>query len=167
MKPVDRLLLKELLSADKDVPLPSTKRSKDAPAEAHHWSRPILMERAAYLRKLAAFSEGSASETLKEYPGHATMLSVRGRAGIAEQHERFADLFIVLDGRATLITGGTVSGAHIIAPGEIRGTAVEGGKRIELHPGDLAHVPAGVPHQMLVPGENIFTAFVVKIEEAN
>ena len=75
------------------------------------------------------------------------MLSVRGRAGIAEQHERFADLFIVLDGRATLITGGTVSGAHIIAPGEIRGTAVEGGKRIELHPGDLAHVPAGVPHQ--------------------
>jgi mannose-6-phosphate isomerase-like protein (cupin superfamily) len=167
MEPVDRLLLKELLAAERDVPSPRAKRSKDAPAEAHHWSRPILMERAAYLRKLAAYSEGSASETLKEYPRHATMLSVRGRDGIAEQHERFADLFIVLDGRATLITGGTVAGAHAVAPGEIRGTAVEGGKRIELRPGDLAHVPAGVPHQMLVPGDNTFTAFVVKIEETN
>ena len=33
--------------------------------------------------------------------------------------------------------------------------------------GDLAHVPAGVPHQMLVPGDNTFTAFVVKIQETN
>ena len=167
MEPVDRLLLKELLAQEREAAAPRVRRSKDAPAEAHHWSRPILMERAAYLRKLAAYSEGSASETLKEYPRHATMLSVRERDGIAEQHERFADLFIVLEGRATLITGGTVSGAQTVAPGEIRGTSVEGGKRIELRPGDIAHVPAGVPHQMLVPGDITFTAFVVKIEERN
>ena len=165
MEPVDRLLLKELLSAEKDVPLPRARRSKDAPPEVHHWSRPILMERAVYLRKLAAYSEGSASETLKEYPRHATMLSVRGRDGIAEQHANFADLFVVLDGRATLITGGTVVGGHAVGPGEIRGTAVEGGTRIELRAGDLAHVPAGVPHQMLVSGDKTFTAFVVKIRE--
>jgi len=166
MEPVDRLLLKELLSAEKDVPLPRARRSKDAPPEVHHWSRPILMERAVYLRKLAAYSEGSASETLKEYPRHATMLSVRGRDGIAEQHANFADLFVVLDGRATLITGGTVVG-HAVGPGEIRGTAVEGGTRIELRAGDLAHVPAGVPHQMLVSGDKTFTAFVVKIRETD
>jgi mannose-6-phosphate isomerase-like protein (cupin superfamily) len=165
MEPVDRLLLKELFPAEKEVPAPRAKRSKDAPPEAHHWSRPTLMERAAYLRKLAAYSEGSASETLKEYPQHATMLSVRGRDGIAEQHERFADLFIVLDGRATLVTGGKVAGAHEIAPGEIRGTAVEGGSRVELRTGDFAHVPAGVPHQILVPGDKTFAAFVVKIQE--
>ena len=93
MEPVDRLLLKEPHARGKGcATVPCTKRSKDAPAEAHHWSRPILHgARAAYLRKLAAFSEGSASETLKEYPRHATMLSVRGRDGIAEQHEHFAD----------------------------------------------------------------------------
>jgi len=165
MEPVDRLLLKELLSAEKDVPLPRTRRSKDTPPEAHHWSRPILMERAAYLRKLAAYSEGSASETLKDYPRHATMLSVRGRDGMAEQHAHFADLFVVLDGRATLITGGIVVGASTVGPGEVRGTAVEGGTSMELRAGDLAHVPAGVPHQMLVPGDKTFTAFVVKIQE--
>jgi mannose-6-phosphate isomerase-like protein (cupin superfamily) len=167
MDPVDRLLLKELLPAEKDVPRPRARRSKEAPPDAHHWSRPILMERAAYLRKLAAYSEGSASETLKGYPQHATMLSVRGRDGIAELHQKFADLFIVLDGRAALIIGGTVVGAHIVGPGEIRGTAVEGGKRMELRAGDIAHVPAGVPHQMLVPGDMTFTAFVVKIQETN
>jgi hypothetical protein len=150
MDPVDRLLLKELLPAEKDVPRPRARRSKEAPPDAHHWSRPILMERAAYLRKLAAYSEGSASETLKEYPQHATMLSVRGR-----------------DGRAALVIGGTVVGAHIVGPGEIRGTAVEGGKRMELRAGDIAHVPAGVPHQMLVPGDMTFTAFVVKIQQTN
>jgi mannose-6-phosphate isomerase-like protein (cupin superfamily) len=167
MDRVDRLLLKELLPAEKDVAPPRAGRSKDAPPEAHHWSRPILMERAAYLRKLAAYSEGSASETLKQYPGHATMLSVRGRDGIAEQHERFADLFVVLEGRATLLTGGTVCGAHSIGPGEIRGASVEGGNRLELRAGDLAHVPAGVPHQILVRGDNTFAAFVVKIEETD
>ena len=165
MEPVDRLLLKELLPKEKDVALPRAKRSKDAPPEAHHWSRPIVMERAAYLRKLAAYSEGSASETLKEYPRHAAMLSVRGRDGIAELHERFADLFVVLDGRATLITGGKVVGAHTVGAGEIRGTAVEGGTRMELRAGDIAHVPAGVPHQMLVPGDQSFSSFVLKIQE--
>jgi mannose-6-phosphate isomerase-like protein (cupin superfamily) len=167
MEPVDRLLLKELLAQEREAAAPRVRRSKDAPAEAHHWSRPILVERAAYLRKLAAYSEGSASETLKEYPQHATMLSVRGRDGIAELHERFADLFVVLDGRATLVTGGTIVGAHVVGPGEIRGTAVEGGTRTELRSGDLAHVPAGVPHQMLILGDKTFTAFVVKIQETN
>jgi len=128
MEPVDRLLLKELLPKEKDVALPRAKRSKDAPPEAHHWSRPIVMERAAYLRKLAAYSEGSASETLKEYPRHAAMLSVRGRDGIAELHERFADLFVVLDGRATLITGGRLLARIRLGRGRFAGRRLREGR---------------------------------------
>jgi mannose-6-phosphate isomerase-like protein (cupin superfamily) len=123
------------------------------------------MERAAYLRKLAKHGDGQASETLKEYPQHATMLSFRARDGEAELHENFADLFYVLEGRATLVTGGTVIGANTVGPGEVRGAAIEGGKRQELRAGDVAHVPAGVPHQMLVPGDKTFTSFVVKIQQ--
>jgi mannose-6-phosphate isomerase-like protein (cupin superfamily) len=93
------------------------------------------------------------------------MLSFRGRSGIAELHENFADLFVVLDGRATLVTGGTVAGAETISPGEIRGTSIEGGVRQELRAGDVAHVPAGVPHQMLVPGDKTFTSFVMKVQQ--
>jgi uncharacterized RmlC-like cupin family protein len=42
---------------------------------------------------------------------------------------------------------------------------VEGGARQELRAGDVAHVPAGVPHQMLVSGEQTISCLVVKIQE--
>jgi mannose-6-phosphate isomerase-like protein (cupin superfamily) len=167
MEPIDHKILRELLPVEKEVPVPSrSKRGRrDEPPEADHWTHAVLLERAAYLRKLARYSEGSASETLKEYPQHCTMLSFRGRSGIAELHENFADIFIVLEGRATLVTGGSVVGGHSVGPGETRGDSLEGGSRMELRPGDIAHVPAGVPHQMLVPGDKAFTAFVVKVRE--
>ena len=130
-----------------------------------HYTHPILMERAAYLRKLAKHGDGSASETLRAYPQHCVMLSFRGRSGEAEVHENHADLFYVLDGRATLLTGGAVAAARVIAPGETRGNSIEGGTPQELRPGDLAHVPAGVPHQMLVAGDKTVTCFVLKVLE--
>lgn len=162
-----REILRELLPVEKEGP-PRTAKHKarnDEPLLAEHWTHAILLERAAYLRKLARAGDGQASETLKEFPQHATMLSFRARDGVAELHEDFADLFVVLDGRATLVTGGTVMGAETIGPGEIRGASIEGGVRKELRAGDVAHVPAGVPHQMLVSGDKTFTAFVVKIEQ--
>jgi mannose-6-phosphate isomerase-like protein (cupin superfamily) len=159
-------LWKELLAAEERA-VPARKReSKDTLPRADHWPVAILLERAAYLRKLAKLGDGQASETLKEYPQHATMLSFRARDGVAEVHEEFADLFCVLDGRATLVTGGTVQGAETVGPGEIRGSSIEGGVRQELRAGDVAHVPAGVPHQMLVRGEQNFTSFVVKIQQS-
>jgi mannose-6-phosphate isomerase-like protein (cupin superfamily) len=163
----EKEIWKELLPAEREVTPQASKarRQKDEPPHADHWPQPILLERAAYLRKLARHGDGQASETLQQYPQHATMLSFRARDGVAELHENFADLFYVLDGRATLVTGGTVVGAETIAPGEIRGASIEGGQRRELRAGDVAHVPAGLPHQMLVPGEKTFTSFVVKIEQ--
>jgi mannose-6-phosphate isomerase-like protein (cupin superfamily) len=165
----EKEIWKEILPAERDgLPRQTHARArKDEPPHADHWPHAILLERAAYLRKLARHGDGQASETLKQYPQHAAMLSFRARDGVAELHENFADLFCVLDGRATLVTGGTVVGAETIGPGEIRGTSIQGGTRQELRAGDVAHVPAGVPHQMLVPGEKTFTSFVVKIEQAN
>jgi mannose-6-phosphate isomerase-like protein (cupin superfamily) len=131
-----------------------------------HWTPAVLLERAAYLKKLAKAGDGSASETLREYPQHFAMLSFRGRDGEAEVHAGFADLFVVLAGAATLVTGGTVVGARTVGPGETRGDRIEGGMRRELRAGDVIHVPAGEPHQMLVSSEKTFTCFVLKIQEA-
>jgi mannose-6-phosphate isomerase-like protein (cupin superfamily) len=141
------------------------KRPRRGPVD--HWAPHILLERAAYLRKMARAGNGSASETLREYPGHKAMLSFRSRSGEVEVHEKFADLFCVLTGAATLVTGGTVTGARTIAPGETRGEAIEGGTRQELKAGDVAHVPAGIPHQMLLSGDKSLTCFVLKIQEAD
>jgi mannose-6-phosphate isomerase-like protein (cupin superfamily) len=136
------------------------------PTDANHWTQPILLERAAYLRKLARAGDGQASETLREYPRHRVMLSFRSRNGEVEVHEHWADLFLVLSGTATLVTGGTVVGSRLIAPGETRGSSIDGGHHQELHPGEIVHVPAGTPHQFLVSSDKTITSFVLKMQES-
>ena len=121
MEQIEKAILKDV-SFDAIGPAP-----QKANNPVDHWSPAVLLERAAYLRKMAKLGNGSASETLKEYPQHIAMLSFRSRSGEAEVHERFADLFIVLSGAATLVTGGTVTDAHMVAPGEMRGTSIDGG----------------------------------------
>ncbi|MGH9604565.1 MAG: hypothetical protein ACRD3N_02580 [Terracidiphilus sp.] len=153
---------KEIL---KDVVLEETAPKAARTNPVDHWPQHILLERAAYLRKLAKLGDGSASETLRDYSQHSAMLSFRSRDGEAEVHDGFADLFCVLAGAATLVTGGTVVCARTAGPGETRGDAIEGGVRQALRAGDLAHVPPGVPHQMLVSSEKPFTCFVLKIQQ--
>ncbi len=160
MERMEKAILKDV-SLDELGPRPQKPKNP-----VDHWSHAVLLERGAYLRKMARFGDGSASETLKEYPQHAAMLSFRSRSSEADIHERFADLFIVLSGAATLVVGGTVAGARLAAPGETRGASIEGGVRQNLRPGDVAHVPAGTPHQMLLKGEETFTCLVMKVQEA-
>ena len=166
MDPFSKAILKELLPVEKES-LPAKRSKKNDKNNAlDHLSHPVLLERAAYLRKLAAAGDGSASEVLKEYPQHALHLLYRSRSSIAEQHEKFADLFFVLEGRAALVTGGTVVEPESIAPGEIRGSVVQNGTRQELRAGDVAHVPAGLPHQMVVSGDASIVCLVLKIEQS-
>jgi mannose-6-phosphate isomerase-like protein (cupin superfamily) len=167
MDKIAKEIMKELLPVEKDVTPVARARAKGEKTALglDHWTAAVLLERAAYLHKLAKHGDGSASETLKEYPRHCAMLSFRNRDGEAEAHENFADVFYVLEGRATLVTGGTVAGARLIQPGETRGSSIEGGARQELRAGDVAHVPAGLPHQMLVAGEQTVTCLVLKVQE--
>jgi uncharacterized RmlC-like cupin family protein len=161
-------ILKELLPTETDAALleaTALAGRRKPKGLLDHWSAAVLLERAAYLRKLARHGDGSASETLREFPNHSAMLLFRSRDGGAEVHENFADIFYVLEGHATLLTGGVVAGAASIAPGETRGSGIEGGARQQLRAGDVAHVPAGLPHQMLVAAGQTTTCLVMKIQE--
>lgn len=165
---IDRVSAQILRAVMGDEPAPKPAKHKAAEAgAADHWAQPILLERAAYLRKLARAGDGQASETLREYPRHRIMLSFRARNGEVEVHEHFADVFYVLAGAATLVTGGTVRGARTVAPGEARGDAIEGGTSQALRPGEFVHVPAGTPHQFLVSSERTVTCLVFKIQESD
>jgi mannose-6-phosphate isomerase-like protein (cupin superfamily) len=160
---IDRVaaeILKNLAGHD-----PAPRRSPNPPNPVDHWTPAVLLERAAYLRKLARLGDGSASESLREYPQHTAMLSFRSRSGEAEIHEKFADLFIILAGAATLVTGGAVGGARSIAPGETRGDYIEGGATQQLRAGEVIHIPAGTPHQMLLSGDQTISYFILKQQE--
>ena len=130
-----------------------------------HWTPAQLMERAHHLRQQAAEGDGSASETLEKYPHHYTMLAFRSHSGGGELHENYADLFYILDGKATVVTGGELVGRKITGAGEARGSAVNGGSKQDVKAGDVVHIPAGLPHQMIVPEGKTITYFVVKIQE--
>jgi quercetin dioxygenase-like cupin family protein len=45
-----------------------------------------------------------------------------------------------------------------------RGTAVTGGESHRVSVGDVVHIPANTPHQMLVDAGHQVTYFVVKVE---
>src|SRR6516164_8200388 len=74
----------------------------------------------------------SASETLEKYPHHYTMLAFRQSSGGGELHQNFADIFFILDGHATVVTGGSLVDPKTTAPGEIRGKSVDGGSRQDV-----------------------------------
>lgn len=154
--------LKQALLRDENLEDLAPRMKKTAPA--NHWARVVLMERIAYLKEMARFSSGEASENLREFPGHQAALFFRSRTGEAEIHARHADLFVVLAGAATLVTGGKLKNAHSTSPDETRGDAIEGGTEQQLRAGDVAHVPAGVPHQILLTGEQTIGCFLMKID---
>jgi len=108
--------------------------------------------RAAFDKGSVLFNQG------RSYMVHA---SRRERPGMAEIHTKDADIIYVLDGTATLVTGGTAVDAKTIEPDELRGSAISGGEPRELKKGDVMIVPAGVPH-WFKEVSNPFLYYVVK-----
>jgi mannose-6-phosphate isomerase-like protein (cupin superfamily) len=126
-----------------------------------------LQPREAKLIETAkATPTGFAVATLDDYGNDYTLLVVRLHTGDAERHQFFADQMVITKGTITLITGGTMQGEHTNSsstrPGETLGSGIEGGKEVVLHTGDIAHIPAGVPHWVKVAPGTTTTYFVFK-----
>ena len=83
-----------------------------------------------------------------------------------EVHADWNDLFVVQSGEATILIGGTVMNGKTTAPGEIRGTTSTGGEKHKVGAGDIVHIPANVPHQILIDAGKQVTYFAVKIPAA-
>ena len=91
----------------------------------------------------AAFAKGMPLLETNSFKIHA---SRRETPGLAEIHTRDTDIVYVLEGSATLVTGGKALGTKTIAPDEIRGNAIEGGEARRILKGDVIVIPNGVPH---------------------
>jgi mannose-6-phosphate isomerase-like protein (cupin superfamily) len=74
------------------------------------------------------------------------VLAQRRGAGEAEVHETTNHVFIIVEGEATFVTGGTLVGAKQTAPGQIRASGVQGGQTHKLTKGDVITIPAKTPH---------------------
>jgi mannose-6-phosphate isomerase-like protein (cupin superfamily) len=120
--------------------------------------------------QLATFAQtakasGSSGGTLGDYKSHAIKLSVRTASGGAEIHAHYDDIFVVTQGKATLITGGTVVDAQTGGDGETKGSRIQDGTSQTITKSDIVHIPAGTPHQLFIVPGDIFSAIVVKVRE--
>jgi mannose-6-phosphate isomerase-like protein (cupin superfamily) len=112
-----------------------------------------------------AKTKGSGGSTIGDYGSHKFMLSERTANGGAEIHAHFDDVMFVLDGKATLVTGGEVIDPHSHSDGETSGSGIRNGVTQSVGPGDVIHIPAGIPHQLLIAPGVTYSAFVIKIKE--
>ena len=112
-------------------------------------------------------AQKTASEQLGRFGNHSFMIAHREGDGQAEVHETQADIFFVQTGEATLVVGGALKDGKTTAQGEIRGPSITGGERKTLAAGDVVHIPAKVPHQLLVETGKQFTYMVVKIDSGS
>jgi mannose-6-phosphate isomerase-like protein (cupin superfamily) len=104
-----------------------------------------------------------AADELADFGSHTAWVAHREADGLAEIHERWADLMFVISGEATLLLGGKVLESQMGSPGELRGRQIVGGKKRAIRQGDVVQVPAGMPHQFLITNGGQITFFTMKI----
>jgi unsaturated rhamnogalacturonyl hydrolase len=111
----------------------------------------------------AAFEKGG---PLLDKDGHNywALAGRRDKPGQSELHEKDLDIFYVLQGSATFITGGKMVDGKTTAPGEVRGTAIEGGETHTLSKDDVVIIPPGVPH-WFKDVQGLFLYYVVKVQQ--
>jgi mannose-6-phosphate isomerase-like protein (cupin superfamily) len=131
-----------------------------APAGFSYWSVADLKKVEAGLpAKMNAQKIGA--QDLAKWGNHWASITHREGDGEGEVHETVADIFVAQSGGATLIVGGKLIEPREVSKGELKGKGIDGGVRQKLSPGDIVHIPANTPHQLLVP--NSFDYFVVKV----
>ena len=110
-----------------------------------------------------AFEKGMPLLEIANYKVHA---SHRDAPGVVEVHKKDTDIIYMLEGSATLVTGGTIVGGKNTEPEEIRGNDVKGGEIRTITKGDVIVVPHGTPHWFKeVKGP--LNYYVVKVHAAN
>lgn len=109
-------------------------------------------------RVAAAFAKGV---PLLEVDGYKVHASRRDGPGVAEVHDWETDVVYVLEGSATVVTGGTVVDPKSTEPGQVRGPVIQGGESRRIARGDVVVIPAGVPH-WFKDVQGPLTYFVVK-----
>jgi mannose-6-phosphate isomerase-like protein (cupin superfamily) len=85
-----------------------------------------------------------------------------GKDAPASAHDVEAELFYVIDGSGTLVTGGTLHDEKRTNAENRSGTRIDGGLRQVVSKGDIAFVPENTPHWFTdIPGTLVMMSFHV------
>ena len=120
------------------------------------------------LRKFVVLT-GARGGTLFNSPDGQTnyMMQLRTVASDVEEHSRWDDLIIVRSGSGSVDVGPRTKGARFMAAGELRGGTIVAPSRLELRVGDIARIPAGIPHAFVPNGPEPWEFLLVKVRRPN
>jgi mannose-6-phosphate isomerase-like protein (cupin superfamily) len=136
-----RLLSLPVLALAWAVPPPASSVGEASPGVQ-------IVKGAAIAEKIerAAPSPGGRGGVIAQDEGWRVHATERDAPGRAEMHEGDTDVWYVVAGGGTLVTGGTIVEASVTGPGEHRGPAIRGGSELAIAAGDLVSIRPGVAH---------------------
>jgi len=127
------------VSASAQTPAPTDR------TRATHFSAADLQ---AALAKLPTDRPNAVARVFTLDPYNVGVEQRQPRAQGAASHADRAELFYVINGSGTMLTGGTIADGKQSGV-NTQGTTITGGTRIEFKTGDFIMVPSGVPHQFV------------------
>ena len=83
----------------------------------------------------------------------------------AEMHDKTNHIFIIVEGEAVFVTGGTLVSPRETAPGQQRAPSVQGGEVHRLTKGDVITVPAKTPHWFKEVPTQTIAYYAVNLEQ--
>ena len=90
--------------------------------------------------------EANISQKMIELAPYNVSLEYRASVGPAAVHETEAELFYIVDGSATLVTGGKLTSEKRTNAENLTGTGIDGGQSRHVAKGDFVMVPERTPH---------------------
>lgn len=90
--------------------------------------------------------EPNIAQKMIELAPYNVSLEYRAAVGPAAVHDTEAELFYVIDGSATLVTGGKLTNEKRSNAENLTGTGIDGGQSRHVAKGDFVMVPEGTPH---------------------
>jgi len=99
-----------------------------------------------------------------EDKGGLRVLAQRRGTGDVEVHMKTNHVFIIVEGEATFITGGTLVESKQTAPNEVRAKSVQGGVTHHLTKGDVITIPENTPHWFKEIPTQTIAYYAVNIE---
>ena len=89
--------------------------------------------------------QATVSQPILQLAPYTASLEYRASVGPAAVHEKEAEMFYVIDGSATLVTGGKLA-SETRNGDNLTGTGIEGGSPRQVAKGDFIIVPENTPH---------------------
>jgi len=91
-------------------------------------------------------NQPTVTDRILQLPPYGANLEYRASVGPAAVHEKEAEMFYVIDGSATLMTGGKLTAETRTNADNLSGTGIEGGMSRNIAKGDFVIVPENTPH---------------------